>query len=247
MSNPPLRWISGAILLLAAWLPAAHAALSLNATRVVFDSDKRSVSIVVNNPSTSTFAVQTWVNTAADDTTTAVPLIASPPLFRLDPGAEQRVQINGLPTRLPEDRESLFFFNVQEIPQARSDQANVLNIALRTRIKLFYRPSQLSDDPMTRLKDLRWSIERRAGKAYLVVDNPTPYHFSFSRLELHHGEQTLRPLEAPMAAPLSSQRYPLEVPGLGANPRVTFAAINDYGGYSKPITQPVAVPLPTDL
>ena len=100
---------------------------------------------------------------------------------------------------------------------------------------------------MTRLKDLRWSIERRAGKAYLVVDNPTPYHFSFSRLELHHGVQTLRPLEAPMAAPLSSQRYPLEVPGLGANPRVTFAAINDYGGYSKPITQPVAVPLPTDL
>ncbi|MDG9885527.1 molecular chaperone [Pseudomonas sp. GD04058] len=244
MSIPTLRRLTGAtLLLLATWLPGAHAALSLNATRVVFDSDKRSVSIVVNNPSTSTFAVQTWVNTEADDTTTAVPLIASPPLFRLDPGAEQLVQINGLPTRLPEDRESLFFFNVQEIPEARGGQANVLNIALRTRIKLFYRPSQLTDEPMDRLKDLRWSIERRDGKPQLVVDNPTPFHYSFSRLEVHHGEHTLRPLEAPMAAPLSKQRYPLPVPGLGGNPRVTFAAINDYGGYSKPIT----VALQSDL
>lgn len=237
MSTPTQRWLTVAsLLLLSAWLPGSQAALSMNATRVIFDSDKRNVSVVVNNPSTSTFAVQTWVNTDADDTTTAVPLIASPPLFRLDPGREQLVQINGLPSDLPQDRESLFFFNVQEIPQAHPHEANVLSIALRTRIKLFYRPSQLGDDPMNRLKDLRWSIEQHDGKPHLVVDNPTPFYFSFSRLELHHGEQTLKPLNAPMAAPLSRQRYALDSSRLGANPRVTFSAINDYGGYSKPLT-----------
>lgn len=228
--------LATAALALLGWLPASQAALSLNSTRVVFDSDKRNVSLVVNNPSTSTFAVQTWVNTEVDDTTTAVPLIASPPLFRLDPGTEQLVQINALPATLPDDRESLFFFNVQEIPESDARDGNVLNIALRTRIKLFYRPVQLRDDPMTRLADLRWSIEHDAGGPRLVVNNPTPFHFSFSRLELRDGDQAIRPQDAPMVAPLSRQSYPLTTQRLSTNLQVTFAAINDYGGYSKPLT-----------
>jgi len=131
------------LLMLTAYLPAAHAALTVNATRIVFGSDKRSASVIVSNPSNRPFAVQTWVNTAADDATTVVPFVPSPPLFRLDPGKNQQVQINGLPNSLPSDRESLFYFNVQEIPQAEASDGNVLNIALRTRLKLFYRPAQL--------------------------------------------------------------------------------------------------------
>ncbi|MDR0281739.1 MAG: molecular chaperone [Paucimonas sp.] len=240
MTFLPRSWprLATALALLA-WLPAGHAALSLNSTRVVFDSDKRNVSLVVNNPSTSTFAVQTWVNTDADDTTTAVPLIASPPLFRLDPGSEQLVQINALPATLPDDRESLFFFNVQEIPETRASDGNQLNIALRTRIKLFYRPAALSADPMSRLGELRWWIEHQDGVPRLVVDNPTPFHFSFSRLELRDGDQAIRPQDAPMVAPLSRQNYPLTTRRLGPDLQVTFAAINDYGGYSTPLTTTV--------
>lgn len=237
--RPSRRLRAAALLLLATWLPASQAALSLASTRVVFDSDKRSVSVVVNNPSDSTFAVQTWVNTEADDTTTAVPLIASPPLFRIDPGKAQLVQINALPGDLPDDRETLFFFNVQEIPQARGDQRNVLNIALRTRIKLFYRPNGLGTDPMSRLDELRWSVERRDGKPHLVVDNPTPFHFSFSRLELRSGERLSLPGGSPMATPLSRQHFALETLEVGSDLQVTFAAINDYGGYSDPLSKPV--------
>ncbi len=237
--RPSRRLHAAVLLLLAAWLPSAQAALSLASTRVVFDSDKRSVSVVVNNPSDNAFAVQTWVNTAADDTTTAVPLIAAPPLFRIDPGKAQLVQINALPGDLPEDRETLFFFNVQEIPQARGDASNVLNIALRTRIKLFYRPTGLGHDPMSRLDELRWSLERLDGKPHLVVDNPTPFHFSFSRLELRSGKRLSQPGGAPMATPLSRQHFALDATDIGSDPQVTFAAINDYGGYSDPLSMPV--------
>ena len=178
-------------LMLTSYLPASQAALTLNGTRVVFDSDKRSVSLIVANPSDRTFAVQTWVNTAADDTTTAVPFIPSPPLFRLNPGKEQHIQINGLPNTLPTDRESLFYFNVQEIPQANANEGNVLNIALRTRIKLFYRPAQLKDNPVTSLKELQWSIELANGKPQLRVNNPTPFHVSFARIEVKGNGQQL--------------------------------------------------------
>jgi chaperone protein EcpD len=226
-------------LMLTAYLPASQAALTLNGTRVVFDSDKRSASMIVTNPSDRTFAVQTWVNTAADDTSTVVPFIPSPPLFRLNSGKEQHVQINGLPNTLPTDRESLFYFNVQEIPQANAEQGNVLNIALRTRIKLFYRPAELKDNPVARLKDLQWSITQAEGKTQLRVNNPTPFHVSFARLEVKgHGQQQALP-NAQMLAPMTTQTYTLDGIKPQAGLQVEFSAINDYGGYTQALTLPI--------
>lgn len=91
------------------WISNTEAALTISSTRVIYDSDQKNVSLRVANPSSKPFAVQTWVNTLSDDQTTAVPFTASPPLFRLNAGKEQQVQINGLPHSLPQDRESLFF------------------------------------------------------------------------------------------------------------------------------------------
>lgn len=114
---------------------SANAALTISSTRIIQPSDRQSTSIVVANPSNRAYAAQAWINTEADDSTTAVPLIASPALFRIDPGSEQTVQLNRLPNDLPKDRESLFFFNLQEIPQANDKPDNVLNIALRTPVR----------------------------------------------------------------------------------------------------------------
>ncbi|MNF58189.1 Chaperone protein EcpD precursor [compost metagenome] len=237
-SRPALGVCMTAIML-ALSTSTAHAALTLSSTRVVFESNKRSTSLIVANPSKQIFAVQTWVNTAADDATTAVPFMPSPPLFRLNPGKEQQVQINGLPNDLPTDRESLFYFNVQEIPQASPDEGNVLNIALRTRIKLFYRPTELKDNPMSRLKDLQWSIKRSGGKSQLEVHNPTPFHVTFIQMAIK-GDGRSQVIENPqMVAPMSRQTYVLTGPGPTRGQQVEFSAINDYGGYSTPLTLPI--------
>jgi chaperone protein EcpD len=227
------------LLMLLAHVPVSQAALTIGATRVVFDSNKRSTSVIVSNPSNRTFAVQTWVNTAADDDTTAVPFIPSPPLFRLNPGKEQQVQINGLPNALPNDRESLFYFNVQEIPQAEDNDANVLNIALRTRLKLFYRPSELKENPMVSLKDLQWSIENVNGQPQLVVNNPTPLHVSFIRIEVTGNGQKQAIQNATMVEPLARQTYALTDIKPHHGLQVLYSAINDYGGYSTPLTVPI--------
>lgn len=232
------RALCVALLMLTAFMHEARAALTVNATRVVFASDKRSTSVIISNPSNRPFAVQTWVNTQADDATSLVPFAPSPSLFRLNPGKEQQVQINGLPNDLPDDRESLFFFNVQEIPQADASQGNVLNIALRTRLKLFYRPAQLKDNPISRLKDLQWSISSLEGKTYLTAANPTPFHVSFIRLEVNGSGKTEKLRQAAMLAPFSTQRYLLEETYATPGVEVVFSAINDYGGYSIPRTAP---------
>ncbi|WP_460141437.1 fimbrial biogenesis chaperone [Pseudomonas sp. S2_E01] len=225
--------------MLLAHIPAAQAALSIGATRVVFGSDKRSTSVIVSNPSNRPFAVQTWVNTASDDDTTAVPFMPSPPLFRLNPGKEQQVQINGLPNALPEDRESLFYFNVQEIPQAEALDGNVLNIALRTRIKLFYRPAQLKDNPMARLKDLQWSLKRVGSQVHLVVNNPTPFHVSFNRVEISGNGQKQTVQNPAMVDPMNQQHFVLDAIKPSQGLQATFSAINDFGGFSTPLTLPI--------
>ena len=226
---------------LSTWVPDSYAALTISSTRVVFDSDKRNVSLNVSNPSNKPFAVQTWVNTAADDQTTAVPFIASPPLFRLNASKEQQVQINGLPNTLPRDRESLFYFNVQELPQLEVGDTNQLNIALRTRIKLFYRPAEIKSNPLDRLQDLRWSIQHIDGKPRLVVTNPSPFHVSFTRIELLANGETVTLKDTPMAEPMTSQHFELDglkpVPGM----QVNFSVITDYGGFTTPMTLPVGL------
>ncbi|MFI7858125.1 fimbria/pilus periplasmic chaperone [Pseudomonas promysalinigenes] len=93
MSNSGYQRLRRALLplCLALSLPAAEAALTINATRIIHPSDARSSSVVVANPTKRLFAVQTWVNTQSDDTLTAVPLVPTPVLFRLPRGIDLRV------------------------------------------------------------------------------------------------------------------------------------------------------------
>ncbi|MGX1017612.1 P pilus assembly chaperone PapD [Pseudomonas sp. Y3 TE3536] len=246
----PLRFTAGlrfaacislAISMLAA--PAiSQAALTLNNTRIVFNGDKRSTSVIVKNPSKSTYAVQTWINTVADDTTTAVPFAISPILFKLNAANEQLIQISGLPHTLPNDRESLFFFNLQEIPQASTEPGNQLNIALRTRIKLFYRPPALKGTPAGQLKSLMFSLSEKNGTHSLLVRNPSPFHITFVRLEVSGQGQQHTLNNTDMLEPFAEHAYPLTgikpAPGLQAQ----FSVINDYGGYTEPLTLPIHLP-----
>ncbi len=238
---PALRRTGVVALALACLIPAAaQAALTLSATRLVITDDKRSASLVVRNPGKEPYAAQVWVNTETDDTTTEVPLIPAPALFRLGAGEEQLVTINRLPSDLPADRESVFYFNLQEIPQKSEGAANTLRIALRTRIKVFYRPSQFKGDPTLRLKELHWYRTREQGQDYLMVDNPTPFHFSFVTLRAQSAGKSHPLTVAPMLAPLSRQRYPVNI-ALGSDARLSVAAINDYGGFTDPLDLPLPV------
>lgn len=211
----------------------SQAGVMLGGTRIVFDGNKRDASISVGNTTAQPYAVQTWINTEADDNSTATPFVATPPLFRLDPRKEQMVRIQKVPGTLPEDRESVFYFNAQEIPVAGKAGENTLKIAMRTRIKLFYRPAGLQGNPLEALPQLRWSLAQEQGKSVLVVNNPSAFHVSFIGVKVIAGAQTVEVEEPKMVAPMSSQRYAL--PGFsGRSGDVLFSAINDYGGYSEP-------------
>lgn len=217
----------------------SQAGVMLGGTRIVYDGSKRDASITVSNTTPEAYAVQAWVNTEADDSNTATPFVATPPLFRLDPRKEQMVRIQKVPGDLAQDRESVFYFNAQEIPLAGKAGENILKIAMRTRIKLFYRPAGLKGSAIDAPDQLRWSLAQEQGKPVLVVNNPSVFHVSFIGVRVAADGQAIEVNEPKMVAPMSSQRYAL--PGFkGSTGEVEFSAINDYGGYTAPKKVPLS-------
>lgn len=222
-SAPFLKSLIAVALLSMASIQAVEAAVALDRTRVIFDGNEKSMSVNVRNDNTSLpYLAQAWVEDA-DGHKIQSPLMALPPLQRLEPGAKSLVKIQlapGAAAKLPQDRESLFYFNLREIPP-KSQKANVLQLALQTRVKLFYRPAALvqkgagSETPWQEKLTLT-----RQGDRY-QVNNPTPYFVTL----VADSKVDMKPV---MVAPKSSTDLGVRVAALGNQPKLAY--INDWGG-----------------
>jgi len=161
-----------------------------------------------------------------------VPFLITPPLFRMNAGKGQSLRIVYTGQPLPTDRESLFWLNVLEIPPkpgtVNGEAQNTLQFAVRSRLKLFFRPAGLTGNPLTAAAQITWSVAGD-GRA-LVAHNPTPYHVTFSKVSLGAGKAALA-TEAGMVAPLSTLRLPLAegAPAPAAGTAIAFTTINDFG------------------
>lgn len=84
---------------------------------------------------------------------------------------------------LPKDRESLFVANVKSVSAIAPEMKdkNTLQFAMKTRLKLFWRPAQLAEsDAMQAFEKITF---RRTGER-LMAKNPTPFYVSFGELSV---------------------------------------------------------------
>lgn len=207
------------------------AAVTLQGTRIVHDAAQgRDVTVKATNAGNQVAMVQVWID---DGDSRARPENVRTP-FRLTPadprllqphqGQAYRITYAPRPSeaRLPSDRESVFYFNLLDIPPRPVDgvDRNLLQFAVRTRVKLFHRPADLPGKPHDAAGQLQW----RAQAGALQVSNPSAYHVTLSTLTLPDG----RTVEAEMIAPGAQVRLPL--PSGAAMPTsVTFQWLDDYG------------------
>ncbi|QNK69828.1 molecular chaperone [Variovorax sp. PAMC26660] len=224
-SNNRFRWAFAFLLTLGLQWPAG-AGVMLGGTRVILGEKDREASIPVKNTGTSPYVVQTWID--AGEGKNKTPLLVTPPLSRLDPGMENILRIMRVAGDLPADRESVFWLNVKEIPEKAKDE-NVLQIAVRSRIKLFYRPSKLVGKPEESRAQLTWAVSAGAqGQgAVLKVGNPTAYNVTFTALNINSGQQLIN---ADMVPPFGEMSYPLTAVKAPQAVQVNFTTLNDYGG-----------------
>ncbi|HBP4333405.1 TPA: fimbria/pilus periplasmic chaperone, partial [Escherichia coli] len=94
-------------------------------TRAVFDGSEKSMTLDISNDNKQLpYLAQAWIENENQEKIITGPVIATPPVQRLEPGAKSMVRLSTTPdiSKLPQDRESLFYFNLREIPP-RSEKA----------------------------------------------------------------------------------------------------------------------------
>lgn len=227
LMNTLVRPIALAVVCFSA-VQTAQAAIALDRTRVIFNGDRHSEALSVTNHNKSLpYLAQAWIEDFTGNKIES-PLTVLPPLQRVEPGAKSQVRVQTTDdSKLAQDKETLFYFNVREIPP-KSDKPNTMQIALQTRVKLFYRPSALAlkseDIPQTQL------TLTKEGDRY-VVHNPTGYYVTFVHAAPSEKAVDVTGFKADMVAPKSTLPLQGSAAALGNHPVLTY--INDYGGRPK--------------
>lgn len=221
------RLLAGIMLLVCTGLSTqVEAGVALGATRVIYPAGQKQVQLAVtNNDEKSTYLIQSWIEnpTGKRDGSFAI----TPPLFSMQGKKENTLRIiDATNNRLPHDRESLFWLNVKAIPAMDKSKINdnTLQLAIISRIKLYYRPTGLSVAPEKVAESLRF--KRQPGK--LIIVNPTPYYATVT--ELNAGT---RKLENTLVPPLGEAS--VNVPA-DAGSQISYRTINDYGALTPKMT-----------
>jgi len=234
---------------LACPLPA-HASVVIAGTRVIYHATDREVTIRLSNEGKSPALTQAWIDNGdprATPSAVEVPFTVTPPVARIDPGKGQTLRIIYTAEPLPQDKESVFWLNVLEVPPkpaADEADANRLQLAFRSRIKLFFRPAGLSGSADEAPARIAWRVVQASATPALEASNPGPYHVSFASLDLTGGGKAAKFDVGGMVGPGEVKVFPLtgEV-GQGVDLKVHYRAINDYGGALEGDAVPVASPL----
>lgn len=209
----------------------ALAAIALDRTRVIFPGDSHSQSLTVRNENTqSPYLAQAWMEDASGKKISS-PFAVLPPLQRVEPGSKSQIEIKALPEAgtLPQDRESLYYFNMREIPP-RSNKPNVLQLALQTHIKFFYRPQALTKTESQMSSEHPWQEQLTLSKKgdHYQVSNPTGYFITLVNASSRSKGAMIAGFEPVMVAPKDNALLKGSAAAMGSSPVLTY--IDDYGG-----------------
>lgn len=226
-----MKWTVVVFVMAALFCGDAQAVVALAGTRLVFDGRFHEATIDVSNPGNAQVLIQAWLTDARTDqaATDALPFVLTPHLAQLPAQGRKTLRVLYQGVGMPADRESLLHLYVLEVPR-RSEASQQLNIAVRQRINVFYRPAGLVGDPADAAQRLAWQWNPK-DYAALKVHNPTPFHVSLHELALNQIEIA----EDLMLEPFSSHSLqlpePLTARSTGSRAgNLSFKALTDYGG-----------------
>ena len=203
---------------------SAHSAVTLDRTRIIFPGSEKSVNVTITNGNPEeAYLAQSWIEDLNGNKLTKGAILATPPLQRLEPNSNSLVRLSVTPelSKLPQDKESIFYFNLREVPPKSAD-GNTLQIALQSRVKLFYRPQSILSESET-----KWAHKVTLTKisSGYRLNNTTPFHITVIGFGNSKEQAESNPFEVFMVAPKSTQDIPSSAL---ATPYLTY--INDYGG-----------------
>ncbi|EBC5055220.1 fimbrial chaperone [Salmonella enterica] len=196
----------------------SSAAFTLSGTRFIYDEGRNNISVEVSNANNETFGGQVWIDNTTQSSSDVF-FTPAPSFFKVAGGEKQIIRLLNINPALPQDKESLFWLNVQEIPPVPKGDGNVLAIALNTQVKLIYRPKAL--------KDGRDKAEQKMQVSGTKLKNPTAYYFAVTAITVN-GQKIKLSSELDKQLSLMSPFTEINI-GRPLAGTVMIEAIDDYG------------------
>lgn len=242
LSHYRTRLMAPVLTALAAVCAPAYAAVVPDATHFHFSAKEQELTVRLSNQGGSPALVQAWIDDGDADSTpetaAAVPFVIRPPVARINAGAEKVLRIVAAGAPAASDRETMYFFNLLDVPATTQGADAVLNLIVRSRFSLTYRPEGLTAaGAIKAAEQLRWSLARDGQGWTLHAENPTPYYVHLGGF----GDKE-RIFSASRVAPFSSATYRLshaQQAALGT--QVTYQFRNEQGGL-RSLTAPLQRP-----
>ncbi|MDQ0627648.1 molecular chaperone [Pantoea agglomerans] len=192
----------------------SQAAVVMNASRIVMEGIGEKT-VTFDNTSENPYIVQ-----IESDNNQKPDFVAMPPIFKIKEKGGQTVKIKLSSSSLPQDKESVFYMNFTQIPGVRKNQddSNRLNIVIRSRLKIIYRPKSVN--AFSEKEESKVSYIVQSGK--LIVSNNSPNVLSIR--EISNGKHVL----AKTITLLPGGNYSTLIKDRLSGP-LRAVIINDYG------------------
>lgn len=221
-----MKWL-GLLCLLAC---SAMADIVIDRTRILYPAGARSVSVSLTNHADTPRLVQAWIdsgNARMLPEYSEVPFTVTPPILRIEPGKGQslRIALHGAQGQgVALDRETVYWLNVLSIRP--TPEGNHLNLAFRTRIKLFLRPEGMDASA----QPIQWRLLSQR-PLLLEARNDSAVHVTLSRVVLSRGGVEYSSDDPPMIPPKTTLTLPLRGPANGPAGAgvLRFRTIDDHG------------------
>lgn len=217
----------------------ATAGVRVTGTRFVYPGNEKEIVVELSNDGKNPALVQTWLDAGKADMQLGadkLPFVVLPPLARVEAGKGQSIRISYVGGALPQDRESVFWINVLEVPPKvkDGDGKNFMQVALRTRMKMFYRPKGLQGSVEDSAQAMRWSVVPAGAGYALRATNDSAYDVTYTGLTLNAGGTHYDNKQGGMVAPHGSLDFPLDgLHGPVASGQVEATWLNDFGTGAK--------------
>jgi chaperone protein EcpD len=216
---------------------SAYANIVINGTRVIYNAEENEATIRLSNVSSTPSLVQVWLDsgdTKSTPETGKSPFIATPPIFRVEANKAQTVRIIYTHDPLPQDKESVFWVNILDVPPMpvtkEADDANYMQIAIRSRIKLFYRPKNLPGSAVDAANQIHWELVQNQDSVVLHVTNDSAFSVSLDAATIAVGDKSYT-VTTEMLLPGANKNF--SVKELKTIPteamQLNYSNVNDFG------------------
>ncbi|WP_072152270.1 fimbrial biogenesis chaperone [Providencia stuartii] len=214
---------------LLASINTAFANIVVNGTRVIYPEKNNETIVQLINNGNDPALVQSWIDDGdinSTPETANVPFLLSPPVVKVSGNDGQQLRIKKLPASLPTDRESVFYLNILDIPPTPEhlQGKNTMQLAIKTRIKLFYRPNHLQAGVEQALEQ----IEVKAENKQFRITNNSPYYVTLANVDDKKGKKILT--DSLMVALFSHALAPTKT-AVSAGQKYSLLYVDDLGAY----------------